>query len=190
MSQARRPARTACSQTPFACKGGAHADSSVVLSLAGHCQRTFTLRTGANIFLIRRKRHSPDQSHGPTFVGGNFGPRGALSARGEHSTLSGHHRCRWTGHFSGSSSGSSYRVQVLAPGFSEQNLPVELQESRQTLTVELAVAAPNTTVVVSADRTPLSVADSGALTSWLDAGQLQTMQPVSAISALRFMPGQ
>jgi outer membrane cobalamin receptor len=91
--------------------------------------------------------------------------------------------------FPGLSSGSSYRVQVLAPGFSEQNLPVELQESRQTLTVELAVAAPNTTVVVSADRTPLSIADSGALTSWLDAGQLQTMRPVSAISALRFMPG-
>ena len=91
--------------------------------------------------------------------------------------------------FSRLSVGSSYRVQVFAPGFSEQNVPIELQESRQTLTVKLGVAAPNTTVVVSADRTPLSVADSGALTSWLDAGQIETLQPVSAISALRFMPG-
>ncbi len=82
----------------------------------------------------------------------------------------------------------SYRVQVFAAGFSEQNLALELKTSRQ-ITVHLAVEAPSTTVVVSADRTPLSVADSGALTSWLDAGQLQTLQPVSAIEALRFLPG-
>jgi outer membrane cobalamin receptor len=84
---------------------------------------------------------------------------------------------------------NNYRVQVLAPGFSEQNIPVELQESSKTMTVQLAVAAPNTTVVVSADRTPLPVAESGALTSSLDASQLQTLQPVSPTDALRFLPG-
>jgi vitamin B12 transporter len=116
--------------------------------------------------------------------------RVVLYLRGENTPLSvATTRANGLAEFPELSSGSSYRVQVLAPGFSEQNIPVELQQLGQTLTVELAVAAPSTTVVVSADRTPLSVADSGALTSWLDAGQLETLQPVSAISALRFMPG-
>jgi vitamin B12 transporter len=83
----------------------------------------------------------------------------------------------------------SYRLQVFAPGFSEQNLPLEITQAQQSVTVALAVAAPSTTVVVSADRTPLPAADAGALASWLDSAQLDALRPVSAIQALRFMPG-
>ena len=45
------------------------------------------------------------------------------------------------------------------------------------------------TVVVTATRSPVPIAESGASVSLLDASELQVMQPVAATDALRFLPG-
>jgi len=82
-----------------------------------------------------------------------------------------------------------YSVQVLAPGFAPQNKQEILISRDSSVTVQLTVATPIETVVVSATRWPVSEQETGSSVATLETGQLQTMQPVSASDALRFLPG-
>jgi outer membrane cobalamin receptor len=82
---------------------------------------------------------------------------------------------------------SSYRVQVLAPGFA-----VELSDvaaSAATTTITLRVATAPETVVVTATRTPVPSESSGADVTTLASGQLELMQSVAANDTMRFLPG-
>lgn len=83
------------------------------------------------------------------------------------------------------------RVHVLAPGFAEQWQTIEPEQTKQgaTLTVTLHLAVATETVVVSGTRTPLPDDESGASIDSLNAAILQTMRPVTASDALRFLPG-
>jgi vitamin B12 transporter len=81
-----------------------------------------------------------------------------------------------------------YRLQVLAPGFAPRTVDVTVPQL-ETLTINLAIAGASEIVVVTATRTPLPLEESGASVSTLEAGQLQTMQPVAASDAVRFLPG-
>jgi vitamin B12 transporter len=82
-----------------------------------------------------------------------------------------------------------YRLQVLAPGFAPHHQEEILLPRDSQLTVKLRIATPTETVVVSATRLPAPEAEAGASVSTLESGQLETMQPVSANEALRFLPG-
>jgi len=89
--------------------------------------------------------------------------------------------------FSGLEAGE-YRVEVLAPGFARYK--VSLRVPQQTSAeVQLTVAGPEQTVVVTATRTPLPAEESGAAVISLDQLTLENMQPIAAIDALRFLPG-
>jgi vitamin B12 transporter len=83
------------------------------------------------------------------------------------------------------------RVHVLAPGFAEQWQTLEPGQAEQnsavTITLHLAVA--NETVVVSGTRTPVPDNESGASIDTLSGALLETMRPVAANDALRFLPG-
>jgi outer membrane cobalamin receptor len=81
-----------------------------------------------------------------------------------------------------------YRVEVLAPGFAPQSVAVRLPAAAR-LTVQLAVAGPAKTVVVSATGTPLTAEEAGAPVESLSSGQIETMQPVALADSLRFLPG-
>ena len=79
------------------------------------------------------------------------------------------------------------RIRVLAPGFAVQN--TSMSASGELLTVQLRLATAAETIVVTATRTPVVSDDSGATVESLTGGQLETMQPVNANDALRFLPG-
>jgi vitamin B12 transporter len=81
------------------------------------------------------------------------------------------------------------RVRVLAPGFREQWQPVSSGEGEAVLTVRLELTARSETVVVSATGTPLPGDQTGSLADSLEGGELDTMRPVAASDALRFLPG-
>ncbi len=78
-------------------------------------------------------------------------------------------------------------LRVLAPGFAAQS--TDVSPSTDSLTVQLRLATAAETVVVTATRTPVTSDDSGASVTSLSGGQLETMQPVTASDALRFLPG-
>jgi vitamin B12 transporter len=80
-----------------------------------------------------------------------------------------------------------YRVQVLAPGFASQREDVSVRS--EVITIRLRLATASETVVVTATRTPVTAEDSGASVSTLESAQLETMQPVAADDAVRFLPG-
>jgi vitamin B12 transporter len=82
-----------------------------------------------------------------------------------------------------------YRLQVLAPGFSpdeEQGILLPRDSQR---TVQLRIATPTEMVVVTTTRSPAPETETGASVSTLESGQLETMQPVAANDAVRFLPG-
>jgi len=85
------------------------------------------------------------------------------------------------------SASSSYRVQVLAPGFAAET--VDLSSTTETTTIKLRVATAAETVVVTATRTPVPGETAGADVATLSGGQLDLMQPVGAEGAVRFLPG-
>ncbi|MGB8113848.1 MAG: TonB-dependent receptor [Candidatus Sulfotelmatobacter sp.] len=93
----------------------------------------------------------------------------------------------------GELSPGSYRVQVLAAGFAPQVF--EADESTQSrtvgnlVTIHLHLAANSETIVVTATRTPELAEETGASVSTLENSQLETMHPVAANDALRFLPG-
>src|SRR5207237_2539450 len=80
-----------------------------------------------------------------------------------------------------------YRLRVLAPGFSPQELGVSHERSEITIKLHLATAAE--TVVVTGTRNPVPEEEAGASVSTLEGDQLSLMNPVSAAEALRFLPG-
>lgn len=84
--------------------------------------------------------------------------------------------------------GSSFRIHVLAAGFAEQWASPAEQDSAET-TIRLHLAPASETVVVTATRTPLPSNESGATVDALTGPELETMRPVSASDALRFLPG-
>jgi len=83
---------------------------------------------------------------------------------------------------------SSFRLQVLAPGFAPRTVDVPVPHD-PVFAVHLALAGASEIVVVTATRTPLPEQESGASVSTLESGELQVMQPVAAADAIRFLPG-
>ena len=82
------------------------------------------------------------------------------------------------------------RIHVLAPGFRDEWRPVsETEQGAAVLTVELKLAPRTETVVVTATGTPLPGDQTGSLTDSLNREELDTMRPVAAADALRFLPG-
>src|SRR5579864_593598 len=81
---------------------------------------------------------------------------------------------------------SKCHVEVLAAGFAAESIQVR---KGADFTVSLRVAMASETVVVSATKSPLSAEESGASISTLENGELETMQPVAASDAMRFLPG-
>jgi vitamin B12 transporter len=84
-------------------------------------------------------------------------------------------------------SADAYQVEVLAPGFAPQAEKVPTRADLLTIPLHLATASE--TVVVTATRTPVTAEESGASISTLQSAQLETMQPVAAADAVRFLPG-
>jgi vitamin B12 transporter len=80
-----------------------------------------------------------------------------------------------------------YHVQVLAPGFATEI--TDLSPSAELAVVKLRLAAAAETVVVTATRNPVPTEEAGADVETLSGGQLETMQPIAADDALRFLPG-
>jgi vitamin B12 transporter len=81
----------------------------------------------------------------------------------------------------------SYQVQVLAPGFAPYK---EIDPGHaEHMTIQLHLAPASETVVVTATRTPLPAEETGVSISTLENAQLETMQPVAAADAMRFLPG-
>ena len=81
-----------------------------------------------------------------------------------------------------------YRLQVLAPGFARLDMSLTAAHA-DSITAQLHLAPATEVVVVTATRTPVPAAESGASVALLDAAQLQVMQPIDASGALRFLPG-
>jgi vitamin B12 transporter len=82
---------------------------------------------------------------------------------------------------------SSYRVQVLAPGFALET--VDLSATSDAITIKLRLATAAETIVVTATRTPVLSQAAGADVSTLSSQQLEVMQPIAADDTLRFLPG-
>jgi vitamin B12 transporter len=93
----------------------------------------------------------------------------------------------------GELSPGSYRIQVLAAGFGEQVLDFEVAARNRAVTnsftVKLRLATASETVVVSATRTPALAEETGASISTLENEQIDTLRPVAADDAVRFLPG-
>ncbi len=81
-----------------------------------------------------------------------------------------------------------YRVEVRAPGFAAATTTAHVP-AEGPAKVQLAVAGPEQTVVVSATRIPVSVEESGARVELIDQSELENLQPVAASDALRYVPG-
>jgi len=77
-------------------------------------------------------------------------------------------------------------VEILAPGFAPYT--VTLTDAHE-LNAHLQVATASETVVVSATPSPIEAGLTGMNVSTLDAAQLETMQPIAASDAIRFLPG-
>jgi len=77
-------------------------------------------------------------------------------------------------------------VRVLAPGFAAET--VGSPRSTEVL-VQLHLAPASETVVVSATRTPVAGDAAGADVDTLNSTQLNTLQPIAANDAVRFLSG-
>ena len=82
---------------------------------------------------------------------------------------------------------SSYRVEVLAPGFAPATAISAATDSVVAVKLTLPTAAE--TVVVSAERTPVPSEETGSDTSSIGPAALVSMQPVAVADTLRFLPG-
>src|ERR1019366_507210 len=80
----------------------------------------------------------------------------------------------------------AYQIQVLAPGFAAETLPVS---SQAEITVNLRLATASETVGVSGMRTPVPAQAAGADVDSLSAAQLTTIQPIAASEASGFLAG-
>jgi outer membrane cobalamin receptor len=88
---------------------------------------------------------------------------------------------------SGDLSSGKFQIQVLAPGFAAYS--EDLTGNAEMITAQLHLAVQSETVVVTATRTPAAAGDTGASISSLESAQLETMRPVAADDAVRFLPG-
>jgi len=84
---------------------------------------------------------------------------------------------------------SSYRVQVLAPGFAVEMVTLDVAPTTKVTTIKLRLATAAETVVVTATRTPVPSQAAGAQVDSLSSQQLEVMQPIAADDAMRFLPG-
>lgn len=87
----------------------------------------------------------------------------------------------------GEISSGSYQIQVLAPGFAPHTEDVSTRSD--VISIQLHLATASETVVVTATRTPVLAGESGSSISTLETEQLETMRPVAADDAIRFLPG-
>ncbi len=78
------------------------------------------------------------------------------------------------------------QIRVLAPGFAPATVDVSTESE---VAVNLHLSTASETVVVSATRTPVPGEAAGADVDSLSNAQLDTMRPVAANDALRFLPG-
>jgi len=85
------------------------------------------------------------------------------------------------------SSNCPLHLQVLAPGFAP--FTEDVAAHSDVITIQLRLAPASETVVVTATRTPVPAAESGADVSTLEHAQLETMNPVASDDAVRFLPG-
>lgn len=85
------------------------------------------------------------------------------------------------------SPGCPLHIQVLAPGFAIAT--VDVPSHADAITVKLHLAPASETVVVTATRTPVPQENAGADVATLSDEQLQTMNPIAADDAIRFLPG-
>src|SRR5437879_7695923 len=81
---------------------------------------------------------------------------------------------------------SSYRVNVLAPGFAPETM--DLSATSAAVTIKLRVATAAETVVVTATRTPTPEQETASSISLLTGTAIETMQPTTGADALRFLP--
>ena len=83
------------------------------------------------------------------------------------------------------------RIHVLAPGFAEkwQSVAPEKPDQSGEVAISLQLAVATETVFVSATRTPVRSDQSGAALASLNGDELETMHPVAANDAIRFLPG-
>jgi vitamin B12 transporter len=88
--------------------------------------------------------------------------------------------------FTGVPGASDLRIKVLAPGFAPASLSISFKDQ---IDIQLHLATASETVVVTATRTPITAEESGASISTLQSAQLETMQPIAADDAVRFLPG-
>jgi vitamin B12 transporter len=88
-----------------------------------------------------------------------------------------------------SQASKDYRIQVLAPGFAAEIVPVDPSSTAETITIKLRLATVAETVVVTATRTPVPTQAAGADVAILSGGQLEVMRPIEAADAVRFLPG-
>jgi len=84
---------------------------------------------------------------------------------------------------------SSYRVNVLAPGFAAETVDLSPNATAEVVTIKLRLATAAETVVVTATRTPVPSQAAGADVDSLSSQQLEVMQPIAADDAMRFLPG-
>ena len=81
----------------------------------------------------------------------------------------------------------SYRVRVLATGFA--TITELAKDFGKELTIQLRPAPANEVVVVTAARTPVSAEQANASIATLSAAQLETLNPIAADDAVRFLSG-
>jgi vitamin B12 transporter len=84
--------------------------------------------------------------------------------------------------------GCPFHVRVLAPGFAPYSEDFAAC-GPSVITIQLHLATASETVVVTATRTLATAEETGASISTLENAQLETMQPVAADDAMRFLPG-
>ncbi|MDT8070412.1 MAG: TonB-dependent receptor [Terriglobia bacterium] len=82
---------------------------------------------------------------------------------------------------------TNYRVEVLAPGFALFSTTVS--GTTEQIGASLSLSNVNTSVNVTAARTPLPTEDSPVSNADLTATELKDLQPVAAGDAIRFLPG-
>src|SRR5581483_4966757 len=83
---------------------------------------------------------------------------------------------------------TQYRLRVLAPGFAPYD-GEPISAAQFPVVVQLRVAPATQTVVVTATRNPVPTDKTAANVETLAGAQIETMQPVSAADAIRFLPG-
>jgi vitamin B12 transporter len=88
--------------------------------------------------------------------------------------------------FTGVTADTQLQVKVLAPGFAQATYSGPFKDQ---ISVQLNLAPASETVVVSATRTPTPAEQTGSSISTLESSQLETMQPVAADDAVRFLTG-